>query len=281
MPIKTADHSLGAFLRDRRSRMDPAAFGFSLTRRRTPGLRREEVALLANVSLAWYTWLEQGRGGTPSSDVLDRLAKGLSLSEAEREHLFILAQNRPPEIVAHEARTVDLSLQHLLDALESSPALIRDGAWDVLAVNRAGLALWNPEGSSRRFNSLEDFFGHAPSWTSPGFEHWMAVAKVVVAQFRSEAFQSGFGPRAQEVVNGLIDTSPAFAELWDGLDVGLKFAPIKTFHLPSHGKLSFELTHFSVDDAPGLKMVVFNPATPEDQRKVLALLNEFSAKKTS
>ena len=91
-----APNELGTYLRDRRTRLDPAAFGFG-GRRRTPGLRREEVASRANISATWYTWLEQGRGGAPSADVLDRIAKGLMLTEPEREHLYMLGLGRPPE----------------------------------------------------------------------------------------------------------------------------------------------------------------------------------------
>src|SRR5580700_268151 len=91
------DNALGAYLKDRRSKLDPAAFGFAPGRRRTPGLRREEVAQRAGVSVTWYTWLEQGRGGAPSADVLDRIAGALALSEVEREHLHLLAFGHPPE----------------------------------------------------------------------------------------------------------------------------------------------------------------------------------------
>src|SRR6478752_4757318 len=94
----TDDNLLGTYLRDRRTKLDPAALGFSLTRRRTPGLRREEVALRANVSATWYTWLEQGRGGAPSADVLDRIARALMLTDAEREHLFLLGLGHPPDV---------------------------------------------------------------------------------------------------------------------------------------------------------------------------------------
>src|SRR5258707_13529976 len=87
---------LGTYLKDRRGKLDPAALGFSLKRRRTPGLRREEGAHLANVSATWYTWLEQGRGGAPPADMVDRLARGLMLTDGEREHLFFLALCRPP-----------------------------------------------------------------------------------------------------------------------------------------------------------------------------------------
>src|SRR3984957_14363114 len=93
----TSQNMLGAWLKDRRTRLDPAAFGFPPQRRRTAGLRREEVAQRANISPTWYTWLEQGRGGSPSADVLDRIAAALMLTELEREHLFLLGLGRPPE----------------------------------------------------------------------------------------------------------------------------------------------------------------------------------------
>src|ERR1700689_107415 len=92
---------LGAYLKDRRSRLDPAAFGFMPQRRRTPGLRREEVAQRANISPTWYTWLEQGRGGAPSADVLDRIARALMLTDVEREHLFLIGLGRPPGVLYH------------------------------------------------------------------------------------------------------------------------------------------------------------------------------------
>src|SRR3954469_13399252 len=131
-----SNNALGLFLRDRRSRLDPAAFGFS-GRRRTTGLRREEVAQRANISATWYTWLEQGRGGAPSADVLNRIAGGLMLTEPEREHLFMLGLGRPPEVRYKPAEGVTPRLQRLLDAFELSPAMIRTATWDVVAWNQA------------------------------------------------------------------------------------------------------------------------------------------------
>src|SRR6202046_4651379 len=97
----TGGNQLGTYLKDRRAKLDPAAFGFSARRRRTPGLRREEVAQRANISPTWYTWLEQGRGGAPSAEVLNRIARALMLTEVEREHLFLLGLGRPPEVRYH------------------------------------------------------------------------------------------------------------------------------------------------------------------------------------
>ncbi len=106
----------GAYLKDRRSKLDPAALGFGVARRRTPGLRREEVAQRANISPTWYTWLEQVRGGAPSAEVLDRIARALMLTEVEREHLFLLGLGRPPEARFHKSESVTPRLQRVLNA---------------------------------------------------------------------------------------------------------------------------------------------------------------------
>src|ERR1700733_2529386 len=125
MLVATTDNRLGAYLKDRRTRLDPAALGFSTARRRTAGLRREEVAQRANISPAWYTWLEQGRGGAPSAEVLNRIASALMLTDIEREHLFLLGLGRPPEVRYKASEGVTPRLQRVLDALEVSPALVK------------------------------------------------------------------------------------------------------------------------------------------------------------
>src|SRR5471030_2465597 len=126
-------NSLGTYLKDRRARLDPAAFGFALARRRTPGLRREEVASRAAVSATWYTWLEQGRGGAPSASVLDRIARALMLTEAEREHLFLLGLGRPPGRQTPLMGDVTPRLQRILDAFELAPTFLRTLTLDVVA----------------------------------------------------------------------------------------------------------------------------------------------------
>src|SRR5215472_12955120 len=138
----TIGNPLATYLKDRRAKLDPAAFGFAAERRRTPGLRREEVAQRANISPTWYTWLEQGRGGAPSADVLDRIARALMLTDVEREHLFLLGLGRPPEARYRNSEGVTPRLQRVLDALEPTPALIRNAIWDVTAWNRAATVMF-------------------------------------------------------------------------------------------------------------------------------------------
>src|SRR5579871_2964539 len=112
------ENLLGTYLKDRRAKLDPDALGFPGGRRRTPGLRREEVAQRANISPTWYTWLEQGRGGAPSADVLHRIAGALMLTDVEREHVFLLGLGRMPEVRYHPNEGVTPRLQRVLDGLD-------------------------------------------------------------------------------------------------------------------------------------------------------------------
>src|SRR6201991_2810597 len=145
--IVTSENLLGTYLKDRRTKLDATAFGFGVSRRRTPGLRREEVAQRADISPTWYTWLEQGRGGAPSADVLDRIAGALMLTDIEREHLFLLGLGRPPEVRYKASEGVTPRLQRLLDAFEASPAFIKAATWDVVAWNRAAAAVLTDYGA--------------------------------------------------------------------------------------------------------------------------------------
>src|SRR5579863_4827828 len=144
------ENRLGGYLKDRRTKLDPASFGLPAGRRRTPGLRREEVAQRASISPTWYTWLEQGRGGAPSADVLDRIARALMLTDVEREHLFLLGLGRPPDARYRKEDGVTPRLQRVLDALNPTPALIRTATWDVLAWNRASTVMLGDYGALPR-----------------------------------------------------------------------------------------------------------------------------------
>ena len=205
------DNRLGAYLKDRRAKLDPAAFGLPLKRRRTPGLRREEVAQRAHVSATWYTWLEQGRGGAPSADVLDRIARALMLTDVEREHLFLIALGRPPEVRYQAAEGVTPRLQRLLDALELSPAIVKTPTWDVVAWNRAAAVVLTDYGALApdQRNILRLMFCD-PRVRAAQFD-WEAVARFVVAAFRADAARAGATARVEALVDELSRVSPEFA----------------------------------------------------------------------
>src|SRR6201746_338480 len=192
---------LGVYLRDRRGKLDPAACAFSPARRRTPGLRREEVAQRANVSATWYTWLEQGRGGAPSADVLDRIARAMMLTDVEREHLFLLGLGRPPEVHYHAPDGITPRLQRVLDTLQYSPAFIRTATWDVIAWNRAAAAVLTdystlPDGQR---NVLRLMF--RDSGIRGAQPNWQSVARYVVASFRADVARAGAARNVQSLID--------------------------------------------------------------------------------
>jgi transcriptional regulator with XRE-family HTH domain len=268
------DGSLGAYLKDRRTRLDPAAFGLSGGRRRTPGLRREEVAQRANISATWYTWLEQGRGGAPSADVLERIAHALMLTDVEREHVFLLGLGRQPRVRYRASEGVSPRLQRVLDALEYSPALIKTATWDVLAWNRAAAAGLTDYGAMapQDRNILRLIFGD-PRVRAAQFD-WQAVARFVVAAFRADAARAGAGAADQvaALVEELSRLSPEFAALWRDNDVRTYGDGVKHLHHPTLGPIAFEYSAFAVDGRPDLTMVVYNPATPEDAALIRSVL---------
>ena len=262
---------LGAYLRDRRAKLDPSAFGFPSERRRTPGLRREEVAQRANISSTWYTWLEQGRGGAPSADVLERIARALMLTDVEREHLFLLGLGRPPEVRYRKDEGVTPRLQRVLDALEPSPALIRTATWDVLAWNRAATVVLTDYGSlpPKQRNILRFIFLD-PSVRAAQYD-WQSVARYVVGAFRVDAARAGAAAEVEPLVEELCRLSPEFKALWRDNDVQSHGEGVKRIRHPLLGPIAFEYSAFAVDGRPDLSMAIYNPVTPADAEKIRSL----------
>ncbi|TCS10108.1 helix-turn-helix transcriptional regulator [Caulobacter sp. BK020] len=264
---------LGAYLRDRRGRLDASALGLSGTRRRTPGLRREEVAQRANISATWYTWLEQGRGGAPSADVLDRIARALLLTDIEREHLFLLGLGRPPEVRYRRAEGVTPRLQRVLDALDPIPAMVKTATWDVVAWNRAATVVLADYAALplEERNILRRIFLD-PAVRAANAD-WDGVARFVTAAFRADVARAGADgdPAVADLVEELRARSPEFSALWAHNDVSHYGEGLKRLRHPAAGLLAFEYSAFAVDGRPDLGMIVYNPATAEDAAKVRAL----------
>jgi transcriptional regulator with XRE-family HTH domain len=262
------ENLLGGFLKHRRAKLDPAAFGFAPQRRRTPGLRREEVAQRASISPTWYTWLEQGRGGAPSADVLDRIARALMLTDVEREHLFLLGLGRPPEVRYRKDEVVTPRLQRVLDALEPSPALIRTAIWDVVAWNRAATVMLTDYASlpPQQRNILRLIFLD-PRVRAAQYD-WESVARFVVSAFRVDAARAGAAAEVEPLVDELCRLSPEFKALWRDNDLRSHGEGVKHMRHPILGPIAFEYSAFAVDGRPDLSMVIYNPATPADAEKI-------------
>ena len=266
------DRGLGRYLKDRRAKLDPAAFGFPPERRRTPGLRREEVAQRANISATWYTWLEQGRGGAASADVLDRIAQALMLTDAEREHMFLLGLGRPPEARYRRDEGVTPRLQRVLDALEPCPALIRTATWDVVAWNRAATVMLTDYGAvpPEERNALRAIFLD-PRVRAVHYD-WESVARFVVSAFRVDAARAGAAAAVAPLVEELSRRSPEFAAMWRENDVlGHHGEVVKQIRHPVLGPIAFEYSAFAVDARPDLSLLIYNPASPADAEKIATL----------
>ena len=267
-------NTLGQYLKDRRARLDPRALGYDYGRRRTPGLRREEVAQRASVSPTWYTWLEQGRGGTPSAEALDRIACALAMTPAEREHLFLLADRRPPEPVYAPVATVTPRLQQILDSLETSPAYIRTSATDLVAWNRAAIAVYTDYGRlpPEERNLLRLLF--CDPHVRSKMPEWEDHARFAVAAFRLDVARAGTAERAAQIVDELCEVSADFREVWSENDVSTYGEGTKRIVHPIAGPLRLEYSAFAVDGQPDLSLVIYSPATHEDVAAVRQLVAE-------
>ena len=244
------------FLRIRRARLTPGDVGMAAVgRRRTPGLRREEVAVLAGVGVSWYTWLEQGRDIHVSAEVLDAIGGALRLTESERAYLYLLTGLNPPRAGGAHGAEVTPELRHLLDAWMPRPAVLRDRYWNLLAINDATRTVFGYGDTDH--NCLISFFTNARyrSMHVP----WASVAPAVVATFRADAAHSPDDPEFGRVVEELSAVSSEFAELWARHEVGAPTQAVKAVHHPEAGALFFDTTTLAVADRPDWYLVLYNP----------------------
>lgn len=267
----SANHGeLGDLLRSRRERLSPADVGLPPgTRRRTRGLRREEVAALAAISPTYYAFLEQGRELNPSRQVLDALASALRLTPAERAHLHELAHPASPP--APSAETLAPGVAELVDRLDPAPAYVTGRRWDVLAANRAACLLWT------------DWWALPPAdrnmvwWmlTAPRardvFVHWEREAVAQLARFRTAAARHPGDPAYAELIDRLRAASPEMRDWWPRHDVAPLSSGGKVLRHPVLGELALRHVVLTVADAPEQKLVAFHP-TPADLPRIAALL---------
>ncbi len=255
--LKRTRTELGEFLRSRREQVTPEEVGLPAgKRRRTPGLRREEVAALAGVGLTWYTWLEQGRDIRASADFLDRLARTLKLDATERRHLFLLAHQRLPAEPGKTWCIVPPLVHRLMSDLPTRPAYVLNLRWDVLAWNHAADRVFGfAEHTAEQRNLLWLLF--TDTATRSLFEPWEAQARQMLASFKRDAARAPEDPAINELIKTLGQVDQDFKTWWAGQDIHGPCHGIRHLHLAPLGAVDFEHTSLVIDEDRHLRLVYY------------------------
>ncbi|TAL02802.1 MAG: XRE family transcriptional regulator [Rhodospirillaceae bacterium] len=244
---------LADFLRTHRARLTPSTRG----RRRTPGLRREEVAQLSGISATWYTWMEQGRDVSVSPAALNRLAKALQLTAAERAYLFEIAGKRDPKAPTHESMAAPPDLSDAVAAIRT-PAYVLDGLWNAVAWNKAATNLfvgWLGDDQNR--NLLRYIFRSPSARRLIG--DWEDRARRVLAEFRVDYGKRMDDPAMQSLVDDLRRKSAFFAETWDEHLILSREGGERTFDHPADGQRTYRQATFTFATRPEFKLVILTP----------------------
>lgn len=259
----TRRKELGDFLQVLRSRSAPQAFGFPAgSRRRTAGLRREEVAQLAGISPTWYTWLEQGREVNVSADVLTRLSSALQLTRSERAYLFEMADRRDGE----ESEPIDDAAPEALSALLediSVPAYLMGRYWDVLAWNKPAAMLfagWLDQKQERTPNLLRYVFLEPAARAL--LVDWEIRARRITAEFRADSRTRLEEPALRKLVEELSQASPEFTQFWKQHDVLERQGGQRDFKHPKRGLISYQQVTLHPVEQEQLKLVMLKPSMP-------------------
>jgi transcriptional regulator with XRE-family HTH domain len=257
---------LADFLRTRRMRLSPEQVGVIRGgRRRTPGLRREEVAQLANVGVSWYTLLEQGRAIHPSSEVLQSIADALQLTPDERQHLFLLADQQHLIDTHASYEQVSPALHRVLDALNPIPAHVIDRRWNYLAWNTTAeqvFLLSKLASPPYEYNAVWRIFADPMSYIyNP---QWEQVAQRVLAEFRADSALYADEEWFKRLITDLQHISPEFRAWWPRHDVRGRTDARKDIEHPLVGRLMFEHTTLQVPTTPELKVMIYTPLPETD-----------------
>ena len=249
---------LGDFLRSRREKLRPEAVGLANgCRRRTPGLRREEVAELAGIGVDWYVRLEQGRTVSPSATTVDALARALRLGTAEHAHLRALA--RPARRRAFSREAVPEAIRHLVESL-NQPAYVTGRRWDVLAWNAAAAEIFDWGGIAEADRNILAWMLTSPDARRLFDATWAEDAKRMVAQFRATHDLWAGDPAFLDLLKRLRQGSPEFAAWWKAHDIRGVSSGEKLLTHPTKGVLRFLYASFQANDDPALKLAIYAPA---------------------
>ncbi|NUU62997.1 helix-turn-helix transcriptional regulator [Paenibacillus agri] len=271
---KQRHHELGDFLKTRRAKISPEQVGLPAgIRRRTPGLRREEVASLAGIGVTWYTWLEQGRPIQVSIQILESLSRVLMLNRQEIVHLYALAQHVPPSYYPSPEEVKPMH-QHVLDNLMESPAMIVDNRWNVIAWNRAAALVFcdfsQLECSKRNLMRIMFTDKHFAGL----FPDWEISAQTMLGKFRADCSQYIEDPWITQFVDELRSLSKEFDQWWPMHRIDKDRDMYKLLNHRLAGQLNFEITSFLISENTNLKMYVNTPKNGTDTRQKLKQLLE-------
>lgn len=248
---------LSDFLTHHRKKLSPADAGLPSTgHRRTPGLRREEVATRAGVGLSWYTWLEQGRDIQVSESFLLKVAKALKLDDAECSHLFLLAHRRPPPPEAYQWPSVSPLIQTLLDDLVARPAYVTNLRWDVVAWNAAADDVFGFANRAQPDRNIIRLIFADPAFR-PRLPHWGEEAPALLAQFRYDLATAPDDPAMLALVDEMRRLSPDFRRWFAQPNMASQARGIRTLVDPENTRIGFVHEILTVDEYRHLKMVVY------------------------
>ncbi|MGO8950646.1 MAG: helix-turn-helix transcriptional regulator [Ktedonobacterales bacterium] len=259
MPKSERRQALADFLRKRRASLTPADVGLPPgTRRRTPGLRREEVAQLASIGSSWYVWLEQGREVHPSAEVLESLAHALRLTPNERRHLFLLTGQPLPPRGSPSEEQVSPALQRVLDDLHPSPAYVMGRRYDYLAWNQAADDLFDLSEASSAYerNLIWRLFTSRTMRERP---QWEQLARATLAEFRVASARYPGDGWFEELIEDLKKISPEFCQWWPQHDVRGTLDGYKVITHPILGKLEFEHLNLQILSDPDVRIMIYSP----------------------
>jgi transcriptional regulator with XRE-family HTH domain len=267
---------LADFLRTRRSSIQPDDVGLpDGGRRRTPGLRREEVALLAGVGTTWYTWLEQGRDVRASLDVLEALSRALRLTPAERAHLILLGRGEQASPCKAPAEDVSPTVRRLVENLGPGPAYLLGRRWDYLAWNKSFELVfsWEPGPEPLSRNHVWLWFMD-PARRKLCSSDWAISARTLVAKFRADSARNIGDPVFEELISTLNSSSPEFRKLWKRHEVAGSGAGRKELTHPTVGPLVFDHAVFNHGETAEQRLILYSPSCEHDTRAKLARLLE-------
>ncbi|WP_405581277.1 helix-turn-helix transcriptional regulator [Streptomyces sp. NBC_01190] len=253
---------LASFLRSRRERISPEQVGLPPgRRRRTPGLRREEVAQLAAVGVTWYTWLEQAREIQVSAQVADAIARALMLDREERRHLFTLAGTPDPRPL-HDCPGMSPAIRQMIDQLEPLPAAVFNSRYDIIAYNRTyGRMVCDLDAMPVEEHNIMWLCFTDPRWRERILDRELNV-RLMAAKFRVALAQHLGEPAWKTLLKRLQQASPEFREVWERHEVLLPEAHVKRFLNPEVGPLAFQCTHLWLGPQSGPRLTTY---IPDDQ----------------